>query len=338
SPLKFAFLFSISLAGAASIAVSAVGPFPRHRHGIKTSRTLSSSANPKATVSDLLAILGSPQQANSVNPKVAGELWSCFKFLAPHSRTADSGRSLRSVGLSSIQNKDNVDELIKSPPPSILDLARIAVDSGADPGAIHRALDPAIIPVPDVEGSVEDRCELTRTPYGRRFIDEGVNSYIRLLFETIVDRGPNVGLNVSLSRYDLFHGHLFLAKNTSRLGILFHAKEYPAYDKQAFSFNMGYCQMGSNVAFDDDDSMNLRNILWLAPLPSSDSSSTNSWLAPGVLVVLDANPDGIIYRDLVPEYVDYVRTLYEEDFGEVVVDVNYLNVGDGVPNFQIFIC
>lgn len=31
----------------------------------------------------------------------------------------------------------------------------------------------------------------------------------------------------------------------------------------------------------------------------------------GVLVVLDARPDGIIYRDLVPEYVKFVRTIYE---------------------------
>lgn len=27
-----------------------------------------------------------------------------------------------------------------------------------------------------------------------------------------------------------------------------------------------------------------------------------------------------------------------DEFGKVVVDVNYLNVGDSVPNFQIFIC
>ncbi|KAK1317401.1 hypothetical protein QJS10_CPA05g00433 [Acorus calamus] len=69
---------------------------------------------------------------------------------------------------------------------------------------------------------------------------------------------------------------------------------------------MGYCQTGSNVTY--DDSMNLRNILWLAPLPSI---VTKDWVAPGVLVVLDARPDGIIYKDLVSEYVDYVRTIYE---------------------------
>jgi hypothetical protein len=31
----------------------------------------------------------------------------------------------------------------------------------------------------------------------------------------------------------------------------------------------------------------------------------------GVLVVLDARPDGIIYRDLIPEYVNVARTIYE---------------------------
>ncbi|MFS7899291.1 hypothetical protein Hanom_Chr00s051660g01780241 [Helianthus anomalus] len=105
---------------------------------------------------------------------------------------------------------------------------------------------------------------------------------------------------------------------------------------------------GSNVTY--DDSMNLRNILWLAPLPSN---STNDWSAPGVLVVLDAHPGGIIYRDIIPKYVSYARTIYEglkftllmidfdylfQYFGELVVDVNYLNVGAAEPDYQIFIC
>lgn len=47
-----------------------------------------------------------------------------------------------------------------------------------------------------------------------------LNLYLRFLFELIVSRGPDVGFDVSLTRYDLFHGHLFLAKDTGRLGIL----------------------------------------------------------------------------------------------------------------------
>ncbi|KAJ8529542.1 hypothetical protein K7X08_036377 [Anisodus acutangulus] len=183
------------------------------------------------------------------------------------------------------------------------------------------------VQVPDIEGSKEDRCELTRTPYGRLFINEEINSYLESLFEMIVARGPSVGLNVSLSRFDFFHGHVFLARDSGRLGILFHAKEYPAYDKEIFPCNMGYCQIGSNVSY--DDSMNLRNILWLAPLASS---STKEWLAPGVLVVLDAHPTGVIYKDLIPEYVQIARTLYEDDFGDVAFDVNYLNTGGETPS------
>lgn len=224
-------------------------------------------------------------------------------------------------------------ELIWWPPAPVMELARLAVDSGGDTGSIQRTLDPTVILVPDIEGSKEDRCELTRTPYGRLFINEEINSYLELLFEMIVARGPSVGLNVSLSRFDFFHGHVFLSKDSGRLGILFHAKEYPAYDKEVFPCNMGYCQMGSNVAY--DDSMNLRNILWLAPLASN---STKEWLAPGVLVVLDAHPTGVIYKDLIPEYVQIARTLYEDDFGDVAFDVNYLNTGGETPKFQIFIC
>lgn len=37
---------------------------------------------------------------------------------------------------------------------------------------------------------------------------------------------------------------------------------------------------GSNVTY--DDSMNLRNILWLAPLPSN---SNKAWEAPGTLLI-----------------------------------------------------
>ncbi|KAL7083372.1 hypothetical protein ACP275_14G158700 [Erythranthe tilingii] len=339
SSLKFAFLFSLSLAGAASFTTTTAASTPflslKNRR-IKSSYSPSPSTSTKATVSDLLSLLGPPQQASSVNAQVARDLRSCFKFLSPYNPPPAAARQLliSNISLPSHRSGNEIDELISSPPAPVLELARLAVDSGGDPGAIHRALDPTPITVPDVEGSNQSRCELTRTPYGWQFIDEGLNSYLEFLFDVIIERGPELGLNVSLSRYDLFHGHLFIANESGRLGILFHAKEYPAYDKQKFPFYMGYCQTGSNVSY--DNSMNLRNILWLAPLPCN--SSDSCWLAPGVLVALDASPGGIIYRDLVHDYVHIARTLYEEDFGEVVVDVNYLNVGAQVPKFKIFIC
>ncbi|XP_027350521.1 uncharacterized protein LOC113861722 isoform X2 [Abrus precatorius] len=309
--IRFALFLSFSLTASSSLP-----PLP-----FFSKRDAPSIPEPKATPSDLLSLLGSKSNSSAVNPVAARQLKSCFRFLVPFT-PLDPPRH-RKLGPTEptgpTQSHEN--ELIWWPPGPVLELARLAVDSGGDPAAIHRALDPTVIPVPDVEGSKEDRCELTRTPYGRRFICEELNLYLQFLFELIVDRGPSVGLNVALSRFDLFHGHLFLATGSGRLGILFHAKEYPAYDKQVFPFNMGFCQRGSNVTY--DDSMNLRNILWLAPLPGD---SAESWVAPGVLVVLDVRPDGIIYRDLIPDYVNFARTIYEDDLGDVAVDVNYLNV------------
>ncbi|KAH1032073.1 hypothetical protein J1N35_044247 [Gossypium stocksii] len=303
-----------------------------------------SSSIPKATPSDLLSLLGTPSHSSSVNPSVADELKSCFKFLVPfnpiNTRSSSDFKSPSSRRSLLKSPRDEQNELIWWPPEPVLELARLAFDSGGDPDSIHRTLDPTVMPVPDVDGSKEDKCELTRTPYGRRFISQELNSYLEYLFKLIVERGPlivergpDVGLKVSLNRYDLFHGHLFIATETGRLGILFHAKEYPLYDKQVFPYYLGYCQKDSNVTY--DDSINLRNILWLAPLPSN---STQGWIAPGVLLVLDAHPGGIVYRDLIPEYVNVVRTIYEDDLGNVVVDVNYLNVGDSQPDYQIFIC
>ncbi|KAL1802277.1 hypothetical protein ACET3Z_030924 [Daucus carota] len=344
--LSLTLLFSLSVA-AGSLSN------PNSKHSLRRFRPISS-----ATPSHLISLLGSPQQASSVNAYEARQLRSCFKFIVPFDptrpgfdfgsgvdlvRRALSGGGGESGLVESTRpgfgsgwremRREEENEAVWWPPEGVRELARIAVDSGGDVGAIEWALDPTIIPVPDIEGSKENRCELTRTPYGRQFISEDLNSYLEFLFNLIAVRGPDVGLNVSLNRYDFFHGHIFLASDSGRLGILFHAKEYPAFDKKTFPYNMGYCQAGSNVQY--DESMNLRNILWLAPLPDT---STTAWLAPGVLVVLDARPDGIIYKDLIPRYAHYVRTLYEEDFGECVADVNYLNCGGATPEYKIFIC
>lgn len=43
--------------------------------------------------------------------------------------------------------REEENEAVWWPPVAVMELARIAVDSGGDVGAIQRALDPAIIPV-----------------------------------------------------------------------------------------------------------------------------------------------------------------------------------------------
>ncbi|KAK9735461.1 hypothetical protein RND81_04G206900 [Saponaria officinalis] len=186
---------------------------------------------PKATTVDLLSLLGPTDRTSKIDPRVARDLWSCLKFLVPFNRTSDfSGAGLvnRRSTLEEVfgsggggRNRESVEnELVWWPPEAVLELARLSVDSGGNPDVVYLALDPTPISVPDIEGSKECKCELTRTPYGRHFIHEELNAYMKFLFELIVSRGPSVGLNVSLNRYDFFHGHLFLAKETGRLGIL----------------------------------------------------------------------------------------------------------------------
>lgn len=53
-----------------------------------------------------------------------------------------------------------------------------------------------------------------------------------------------------MSRFDLFHGHLFLTRSPPHgLGILFHAAEYPAIGPD-FKVDLGFCQLDSPLAFD----------------------------------------------------------------------------------------
>ncbi|KAK3041953.1 hypothetical protein RJ639_002261 [Escallonia herrerae] len=215
--IRLAFVISFSVAASYTTTPSSFPLKP-----LSFSTTNPPQPKPRASASDLLALLGPPQQASTINAEEARQLRSCFKFLVPFPSCPPGPHSETRRALSSRTNceQDGVDELVSWPPAAVAELARLAVDSGGDPGAIQRALDPTMIIVPDIEGSNKSRCELTRTPYGRHFINGELNSYLKLLFEIIAARGPNVGLDVSLSRYDLFHGHIFLATDSGRLGIL----------------------------------------------------------------------------------------------------------------------
>lgn len=318
----------------------------------KVSGSTVKDVDPAKIAANLVALLGSEEEARSVDPDLAKELLSCLRFLVPRvvsrrgfefrdgeikNGIVETRRGFEFRKWMAKVQDERVNKLIWWPPTSVMELARSAVEWGGDHSIVERALNSTHYPVPDVEQCIEHKCQLTRTIFGRRFVNEELNLYMAFLFETISSLAPSAGFNVSLNRYDLFHGHLFLATNTGRLGILFHAKEYPAYNKETFPFHLGYCQTGSSVPY--DCSMNLRNILWLAPLPDCSSRKCSSqWLAPGALVALDAHPGGIIYEDLVGEWVQDVRTIYEDDFGDAILDVNYLNVANSALENKIYIC
>lgn len=141
--LRFTIFLSLSYAAPSSSPLFSFKP--------ASASAAPSPSIPKATPFDLLSLLGPSSQSSLVNPLVANELKSCFKFLVPFTLTSTprfkfhSGR--RSL-LKSQRNEEN--ELIWWPPEPVLDLARLAVDSGGDPGSIHRTLDPTVLPVSQI--------------------------------------------------------------------------------------------------------------------------------------------------------------------------------------------
>jgi hypothetical protein len=65
-----------------------------------------------------------------------------------------------------------------------------------------------------------------------------------------------------------------------------------------------------------DETMTLRNLLWLAPREASSARAR----APGVLCALDTRPDGILGRELVAEGLQLVHTIYEGELAHIVRD------------------
>jgi hypothetical protein len=134
-----------------------------------------------------------------------------------------------------------------------------------------------------------ERCALCSQSVASRFRDPSINRFLASLFTTISTwstHQPELP-RVTLSRYDLFHAHLFwgphptypaapnydyvthsiTTQGTSDsgtlhgtrsqpapphlppggLGLLFHCAEYVQYDEDRFPYQLGYCQVGSGV-------------------------------------------------------------------------------------------
>ncbi|KAL3688868.1 hypothetical protein R1sor_015177 [Riccia sorocarpa] len=290
---------------------------------------------------DLLALFGGKAAASSVELSRAKELRACVRRLVPSSPFLGS-KSEKLMGDEFLEYKSSRPQSlwsVESPPAAVKQLARSAVEWGGDLNVVMKELESTNYSIPDVERINEDKCSLTKFEYGRRFRNREINEYLTTLFKTIQKLSPTAGLNISLSRYDLFHGHMFTAHDTGRLGILFHAREFPAYDEKRFPLNLGFCQKGSSVPY--DNSMTTRNIVWLAPMPDcskTERKCSEKWLAPGFLFVLDTSASGILGRELVPWYLDIVHTVQEEDLGDLVIDVNYFDSLDGPQVDKLFLC
>ncbi|KNE59143.1 hypothetical protein AMAG_03478 [Allomyces macrogynus ATCC 38327] len=112
-----------------------------------------------------------------------------------------------------------------------------------------------------------DKCTLTRTPIVSPLHADlaPLATYMADVFRAI--GGPAARTNLTLSRFDLWHAHLFVHRPCSRasvpdperavasraadaapaVGLLFHAMEYPALDETRFPVPLGWCQQNSTL-------------------------------------------------------------------------------------------
>lgn len=96
-----------------------------------------------------------------------------------------------------------------------------------------------------------------------QFTNNELNNKVIQLFQTIATNQKQLGFNVDLTKYDLFHGHLFALHNAdntvSDIGILFHAKEYPR------DLKLGNPDAEKNSPFTTSSpGYGYRNFIWLA--------------------------------------------------------------------------
>lgn len=245
------------------------------------------------------------------------------------------GRALLSALLdSATQNQSRLGACVRrlAPPPEPPALRRLAARLTAvhhRPDASHarllRALAKPLLRLPDVEGAAAARCQLCRSPVGRRFRDRALQRHFAAVFAAVAAGSARAGLPVELSRFDLHHGHLFASRDC--VGLLLHAREYPA-PGPGFDVNLGFCQAGSTLGW-DAQLQSLRNVLYLVPARRD---------LPTSLAVLDTAPGTALYDGLLAAGVRPLHTVYESDLGTPLADVNFLSSARGLPEHRLYVC
>jgi len=165
-----------------------------------------------------------------------------------------------------------------------------------------------------------------------RFNDDEFNYLIINLFQTISLSEKSLGFPVKLSKYDLFHGHIF-AIHTSEaaladIGILFHAKEYPG------DLNLGNPESEKNSPFTSKSpEFAYRNFIWLASTGLIyDIDSNSRAIYPTYFLPDGMNRSEPSMKEIVKLYLQ-ARTFVLENldpYVESLGDVNYFIV-NGKP-------
>ena len=156
--------------------------------------------------------------------------------------------------------------LIRAPlPDAPVPASLLALATGEPARHLRASLHPRRLRFPDVEDALRASCELTpgdRRLGARRLRCRAANDYLARLFLIAgTARDARSTTWVLVTRVDLFHGHVFAARDV--VGVLMHAHEYPAHHPETFPVHLGNCQTNSPYAFDPSVAAR-RNILWVA--------------------------------------------------------------------------
>ncbi|KAK6334225.1 hypothetical protein TWF730_003440 [Orbilia blumenaviensis] len=155
------------------------------------------------------------------------------------------------------------------------------------------------------------RCQLGKDT--DRVVPFYTSNALGAYFENIFHMIPAWTNNeISLSRFDLFHGHLFANPITKAVGVVFHSKEYPAQNDDTFPFNLGFCQINSDTVF-SERTMRKRNLIWVIDA----ADRTSLWWIDMAIQTGNSAIDSILGGE--PFY-----TLYESNFGHVIADFYFL--------------
>ena len=179
-------------------------------------------------------------------------------------------------------------------------------------------------------------------------------------FESVVDSMNLYGFQTKLSRFDLFHGHLFRSNHVvtsstdtttpqALLGILFHCSEYPMYvptkkddDKEdeyddddqnnnedvvMAGIDLGFCQNGSDCRPSLEE-WRYRNVLWSTWWPLEESSLNDDLpkLQQLILLLDGASPEIAKLRiDGTPFGSNCPNTVFEDFLGTPLADIFYID-------------
>lgn len=260
--------------------------------------------------------------------------------LTPHSTNLHPRKAAGQKLLRQISLRGKETELVSDDQPvlRILDVDAIAVPPSwhslerrciaAERGTrteLKKALSSRLYPVPHIISTAACRCSITGTVSGRRFLSKAVNKFLADLFLALPKAIETVNLpKTTLSRYDLHHAHLF-RDQTHGLGLLFHSKEYMVSGSGDVDVgNLGNCQIGTPLEF-ESEAMAWRNIIWLGA---------------GQAASINVGPESPLNTDLLMDGLHEVCTILEDDLGETLADIYYieeLGKHGRAPHHRLFV-